>query len=115
MKLLTTIVAAALLSAAALPAIAQDTTNSQGEAVGQSAIPAAPAVVAPVPGLNAVSSIKVLAVANTAGLTLDGGPSTELTSNTMVADALQKEGYSGSQIIGYNLDGSDLTVYVKAG
>jgi hypothetical protein len=116
MKLLTTIVAAALLSAAALPAIAQQTTNAQGEAVGQSAIPAAPTTITPKTGsLSAVSTVKVLAVADASGLVLDGGPNSALTGNPKVTDALTKGGYSGSQIIGYAMDGSDLTVYVKAG
>src|SRR3954451_85522 len=115
MKLLTTIVAAALLSAAALPAIAQDTTNSQGEAIAP-AVPTAPAIVAPPTGsLSAVSTVKVLAVADASGLALDGGPNSALTSNPKVTDALTQGGYSGSQIIGYVMDGSDLTVYVKAG
>jgi hypothetical protein len=115
MKLLTTIVAAALLSAAALPAIAQDTTNSQGEAITP-AVPAAPTTIAPTTGsLSAISTVKVLAVADASGLVLDGGPNSALTSNPKVTDALTKGGYSGSQIIGYAMDGSDLTVYVKAG
>ncbi len=116
MKLLTTIAAAALLSAAALPALAQETTNSQGEAIPP-AVTAAPSLITPDTGssLSSVNSVKVLAVADATGLVLDGGPNSALTSNPKVTDALTQGGYSGSQIIGYAMDGSDLTVYVKAG
>ncbi len=116
MKLITTLAAAALLSAAALPAIAQQTVNSQGEAIGQSAITAAPVLTTPgSTSINNVTSVKVLAVADASGLNLQRGPNSVLTSNPKVTDALSQGGYSGSQIIGYNIDGSDLTVYVKAG
>ena len=113
MKLVTTLAAAALLSAAALPALAQQTTNGQGEAVGQPTITAAPPVATQ--GIGNIGKVTVLAVADASGISIQHGPNSTLTSDPKVTDALTAQGYNGSQILGYNLDGSDLTVYVKEG
>jgi hypothetical protein len=109
MKIIATIAAAALLSAT-LPVIAQDVTNGQGEIVGAPAIEAGPAS----GSLGAFTSVHVLAVPDTTGLILDGGPNSGLTKNLKVAEAIQNSGYSGAPILGYDVEGSSLTVYVKA-
>lgn len=112
MKTIAMIAAAALLSAT-LPAMAQTVNNSQGEAINPPpVIDAGPSTNAG--SLDAITSVKVLAVPNANGLSLDGGPNSGVTKSTKVAEALAQSGYSGSQIIGYDVDGSSLTVYVKA-
>lgn len=115
MKPMTSIIAVGLLLSAA-PALAQFTTNgTTGEAVGQPA----PAVGAPAinsdsdDDLSTVTSVTVLEAPDARGLHLSG-PSADLTRNRLVADAIVKAGYSGDEILGYQRDGTSLTVYVKS-
>lgn len=67
--------------------------------------------------LVAVSSVTVFALNDCTSVSdlaaIDAGASAELVSNPNVAAALQAQGYSGAEIVGYALDGSSLTVYVK--
>jgi hypothetical protein len=77
-----------------------------------------PPIIEPAPKADvnpaAITSIQVLAVSNTTSLVLDGGPNSPLAHDTKVAEAIQKSGHSGSQILGYDVEGTSLTVYVKA-
>src|SRR5262249_15120188 len=115
MKTIVTLAAIALLGTA-VPALAQETSNSQGEALSTQQ-----AVHDPVPGattprlghsLNGISDITVLAVPDKTGLILDQGPVSNLNGNARVAEAITKAGYTGSEILGYDVDGASLTVYV---
>lgn len=67
--------------------------------------------------LAAVTTVTVFGVDDCTGLgnltALDSGAQAALAANPDVTAALQQQGYSGGQIIGYALDGSTLVVYVK--
>lgn len=85
--------------------MACDQVNSTGVSIG--AIDAA--------ALAAVTSVTVFSVADCSGLpsgTLDGGAAAALAGNAKVADAIKAAGDAGD-IVGYHLDGTSLTVYVK--
>ena len=75
------------------------------------AVQAAPAA-GPASTLSDFSSVTVFSAPNDDGLLLHRNPS--LGSDPRVADAITRAGYTGAQIMGYNLDGTSLTVYVKS-
>jgi|SwirhisoilCB2_FD_contig_31_35118266_length_417_multi_7_in_0_out_0_1 hypothetical protein len=111
MKVLPIITAAAVLGLA-LPAMAQDLTSGPGVSTG-TGVTVAPSIEVPAPtSLSNVTKISVFSASNTDGLQLQTDPT--LATNPQVAEAIQKAGYGGSQILGYNLDGTSLTVYVKS-
>ena len=87
------------------PSMACEQANATGVSLG--AIDAA--------ALAAVTSVAVFSVGDCAGLpagTLEPGASAALAGNAKVSEALKASGYSG-QILGYRLEGTSLTVYVK--
>jgi len=87
------------------PSMACEQANTTGVSLG--AIDAA--------ALAAVTTVAVFSVGDCAGLpagTLEPGASAALAGNTKVAEALKASGYSG-QVLGYRLEGTSLTVYVK--
>jgi hypothetical protein len=68
--------------------------------------------------LAAVTSVTVFAVDDCTGLgdlaTLDATALAAIGTNQIVLDALAAAGESGAEIIAYTLDGTSLTVYVRA-
>ena len=71
-----------------------------------------------VAALAAVTSVTVFAVDDCTGLgdlaTLDATALAAIGTNQIVLDALAAAGESGAEIIAYTLDGTSLTVYVRA-
>jgi len=67
--------------------------------------------------LAAVKTVTVLTVDNCNGAgnmaALDGSAVASLSSNPAVTAALTANGYAGTQIVGYMMDGGSLTVYVR--
>lgn len=67
--------------------------------------------------LAAVTTVTVFGVDDCTGLgnltALDSGAQAALAANPDVTAALQQQGYSGAEVIGYAVDGSTLVVYVK--
>ena len=65
--------------------------------------------------LAGVTSITVFSSDDCAGspTSIDSGAQTSLSSSDAVTKAIADAGYQGQAIIGYSLDGTSLTVYVK--
>lgn len=67
--------------------------------------------------IAAATNVTVFDIANCSGLsdlaTIDTNVQTNLGANANVVAALQAAGESGSQIIGYTVDGTSLVVYVQ--
>jgi hypothetical protein len=67
--------------------------------------------------LAAVTSVTVFSVSECSSLgdlaTIDGSALAAIQANAAVTAALQAEGEVGSEIVGYTLDGTSLTVYVQ--
>lgn len=93
-------------SGASTASQACDQVNSAGMSMG--AIDAT--------ALASVSDVTVLTVNDCSGLpegTLDAGAAAALAGNSAVSAAIDAAGYQGQQVVGYSLDGTSLTVYVK--
>lgn len=77
--------------------------------------PAARTSTAPSTGaLDTYSSVSVFGVENISGSHVRHWPEPKWDSSSTVQDAIRRAGYSGSTILGYNMKGSSLTVYVKS-
>lgn len=91
---------ALVLLALASPAFARDVTGDDAASAANRA------------PLADVSRVTVFSVSNDSGILLHRNP--DLAANPQIAAAITRAGYTGSEIIGYNVDGSSLTVYVKS-
>lgn len=90
-------------------------TTIPANAVTHFNVPAARAAAAPSMGaLDTYSSVTVFDVENISGSHVRHWPEPKLESSATVQDAIRRAGYSGSTILGYNMKGSVLTVYVKS-
>jgi hypothetical protein len=67
--------------------------------------------------LAAVTSVTVFSVSACSTLgdlaNLDAGALAGLSANQQVVAALQSSGQAGAEIVGYHLEGTSLTVYVR--
>lgn len=65
--------------------------------------------------LALVTDVTVLAVSDCSNLAdLSGGSAiADITTNARVEAAIQAAGYTGAEVVGYTLDGTALTVYVR--
>jgi len=90
-------------------AMEKNCTNVNAGAVSTGALDAA--------NLSAVTEITVFSTLDCSGLesltNMDAGAQAALGANEMVAKAIVDAGYQGQQVVGYMLDGTSLTVYVK--
>jgi hypothetical protein len=64
--------------------------------------------------LDDYSSVTVFDVESISGSHVRHWPEPKWDSSATVQDAIRRAGYSGSTILGYNMKGSALTVYVKS-
>jgi hypothetical protein len=67
--------------------------------------------------LATVQNVTVFSVSDCSGLgdsaALDATTNASLAGNANVAAAIQTSGYAGQQVVGYTLDGTSLTVFLK--
>jgi hypothetical protein len=65
-----------------------------------------------------VTTVTVLSTNDCSGLSdlaaIDPGAQTAISTNASVVAAIQAAGYSGAEVVGYSLEGTSLTVIVKA-
>ena len=66
--------------------------------------------------LDAVTSVTIFVVTDCTGLTfvMDGAAIAQFQTNQKVIDALAATGQTGAEVVAYALDGTSLTVYVRA-
>jgi len=65
-----------------------------------------------------VTTVTVLSTSDCSGLAdlaaIDPAARAAISTNTSVIAAIQAAGYSGAEVVGYSLEGTSLTVIVKA-
>lgn len=99
MKRATLALAIVLVSLAA-PALARDITGDDAPSFANRRT------------LPHYSQVTVFSVSNDSAILLHRDP--DLGMDPVIAAAIMRAGYTGLQIIGYQLDGTSLTVYLKS-